>query len=368
MLMHFVGPSGTTMEEDEKSGTELYLHEGKNQSCKWSLAAKLSWTPVHLIDYKMFIAARRIQSFWRGYRVRKLLLQRWQAAIGIQCWWRGFRTRRILCEKVGRRLQGMILGHFHRAAIRIQVLFRGWLVRKFIHDVRDLHRMQSSAAEDLINCLIHELHHIKKTDSLPGVTSLRNAVIILSFSCLSKVEKLLTAMIFRFHNGRVLLMVANKMSQREEYRSHFRDGRFLTQIPYSGPNFNGLCYVREKDHMVLKEVPRDLRYAEIVTEYEEFQLHEHLRETHLRVDSRNVQRQIDHINLKELHLKLKFCADVIDRMRKWTLWSSNSANYKKNIYESRKNMKVFFRRAEHLMSDFCASYAEDPYNVSSFYT
>ncbi|XP_043662289.1 uncharacterized protein LOC122626189 isoform X2 [Drosophila teissieri] len=280
MLMHFVGPPGTTMEEDENSGTESYFDEGKNQSCTWSSAGKLSWTPVHLIDYKIFIAARRIQSFWRGYRVRKLLLQRWQAAIGIQCWWRGFRTRRILFEKVGRRLQGTILEHFHRAAIRIQALFRGWLVRKFIHDVRDLHRMQSSAAEDLINCLIHELHHIRKTDSLPGVISLRNAV------CLSKVEKLLTAMIFRYHNVRVLLMVANTRSQREEYRRHFRDGRFLTQIPYSGPNFNELCYVRKEDHLLLKEVPRDLRYVEIVTEYEESQLHEHLRETHLRFDSR----------------------------------------------------------------------------------
>ncbi|EDV58063.2 uncharacterized protein Dere_GG25178 [Drosophila erecta] len=307
----------------------------------------------------MFIAARRIQSFWRGYRVRELLLQRWQAAIVIQRWWRGFRTRRILCGKVGRRLQDTILKHFHRSAVRIQALFRGWLVRKFIHDVRDLHRMQSSAAEDLINCVVHELHDIRKADCLPGVVSLRNS------ACLSKVEKLLTTMIFRFHNDRVVLMVANRMSRKEGYRRHFRDGRFVTQIPYSGPNFNELCYVREKEHMVLKEVPKDLRYAEIVNEYEESQLHEHLRATHLRFDSRNVQRQIDHINMQELHLKGKFCADVIDRMRKWTIWSSTSASHKQNIYENRKNIQVFFRRVEHLMSDFCVSKAEDLYNVSS---
>ncbi|EDX05173.1 GD24026 [Drosophila simulans] len=347
------------MEDDEDPSYESYFDEENMESFIRPLAAKLTWTTEHLIDYKMFIAARRIQSFWRGYRVRKLLHLRWQAATAIQRWWRGFRTRHILCDKVERQLQGMIHEHFHREAIRIQALFRGWWVRKFIHDVRNLHRMQSTAAEDLINCIIHELHHIRKTDSIPGVISLRNSV------CRSKVEKLLTTMIFRFHNGRVLSMVANKMSQKEEYRRYFRDARFVTQVPYSGPNFDGLCYVRKDDPSVLKEVPKDLRYSEIVTEYEESQLHEHLRETHLRFDLRQVQRQIDHINSQELQLKCKFCADVIERMRKWTIWDSISGNHKQNIYKIRNNTQVFFRRAEHLMSDFCESKAKDSYHVLS---
>ncbi|XP_017067065.2 spermatogenesis-associated protein 17 isoform X2 [Drosophila eugracilis] len=173
-MMHLIAPPGTSIEKERQSEIQS---EGNEKECStWPLAVKLSWTTMHVIDHKMFIAARRIQSYWRAYRIRNLLHRRWHAAVVIQRWWRGFRIRRILWELVERRLQHTLHEHFNQAAIRIQALFRGWQDRRYVHDVQNLHGMQTSAAEELISCFILQFHQIKKTESLPGLFSLRNSV------------------------------------------------------------------------------------------------------------------------------------------------------------------------------------------------
>ncbi|KAH8352200.1 hypothetical protein KR084_002674 [Drosophila pseudotakahashii] len=308
----------------------------------------------------MFIAARRIQSHWRGHRVRKLLHQRWQAAVAIQRWWRGFRLRRTLWEQLERRLQDTILEHFHLAATRIQALFRGWRDRRTIHDVRNLRRMQTSAAEDLINCVILQLHQIRQAESLPGLLSLRNCV------CLSRVEKLMTTMLFRFHNGRVVSMVANRMSQKDDQRKDFETARFHTQFPYDGPNFNELCHVRDEDQVDVKDLTTDLRFCAIVAEYQESQRDEYLRETHRRFDSRKRQEQMEHIKAGEIKSKRKFCADVVERMRKWNIWNGSKMDIKKNMFQSPENVQLFFKRVKHLMSDYSDITAEDLRDMGSF--
>nr|XP_044251107.1 uncharacterized protein LOC108061262 [Drosophila takahashii] len=308
----------------------------------------------------MFMAARRIQSHWRGYRVQKLLHQRWLGAVTIQRWWRGFRIRRTLWEKLEQRLQDTILEHFHVAATRIQALFRGWRDRRSIHDVRNLCRMQTSAAEDLINCVIVQLHQIKQTKSLPGLFSLRNSV------CLPRVEKLLTTMLFKYYNGRVVSMVANRMSQKDAHRKDFETATFHTQFPYDGPNFNELCHGREEDQVAVKEFTSDLRFCGIVTKYQESQRDEYLREAHRRFDSRKRQEQLEHIKAGEIDSKRKFCAEVIQRMRKWNIWNGSKMDIKKNMFQSPENVQLFFKRVKHLMSDYSDITAEDLGDIECF--
>ncbi|XP_016961754.1 uncharacterized protein LOC108032440 isoform X2 [Drosophila biarmipes] len=358
--MHLIAPPATSDKLENVSETEFVFNEEEEECAHWPLAVQLSRTTMQLIDYKMFIAARRIQSFWRGHRVRKLIHQRWKAAVTIQRWWRGFRVRRTLWKHLEQRLQDTVLGHFHRAAVRIQALFRGWRARRTIHDVQNLRRMQATAAEDLVNCVILQLHHIKKTESLPGLFSLRDSVI------LSRVDKLITTMMFRFHNGRVLSIVANKMSQREEHRRNFEDGRFYNPFPYAGPNFNELCHVVDEGKVVTKDLTADLRFAGIVAKFEESHREEHLRETHRRFDTRKIQEQLDNINAQEVHSQRKFCADVIESMRKWSIWSGANVNAKQNIFQSPAEVDRFFNRAKHIMSDYNIIAAEDLVNLEGF--
>ncbi|XP_016931221.3 uncharacterized protein [Drosophila suzukii] len=351
--MHLIAPPGTVNRLDIDSEPEFVFNGEEEKCANWPLAVKLSRSTVHLIDYKMFIAARRIQSHWRGHRVRKLIHQRWKAAVNIQRWWRGFRVRRTLWEHLEQRLQDTILEHYHRAAIRIQALFRGWRDRQTIHDVQNLRRMQATAAEDLVNCVILQLHHIKQSESLPGVFSLRNSII------LSRVEKLITTMMFRFHNGRVLSIVANRMSQKEEHRKIFESGKFYYPFPYAGPNFNELCHIKDENKVVVKDLITDLRFAGIVAKYEESQREEYFRDAHRRFDTRKVQEQLDNINAQELNSKRKFCADVIESMRKWTIWSGTNDNVKKNIFKSPANEEGFFMKVKHVIGDGNVRPADD---------
>ncbi|XP_052854131.1 uncharacterized protein LOC128263260 isoform X2 [Drosophila gunungcola] len=170
-------------------------------------------------------------------------------------------------------------------------------------------------------------------------------------SCLSKVEKLMTTMLFRFHNNRVLSMVATRISLKESQRRHFESGRLATQIPYAGPNFNELCPFTDEERVVVKDIPNDQRYAKIIAEYEESLLDEKLRETHRCSENRKRQEQINNIITQEKLAKRKFCADVIERMRRWTIWSDANVNITPNIFHNRENMQGFLNRVGHLLID-----------------
>ncbi|XP_037710027.1 uncharacterized protein LOC119547303 isoform X3 [Drosophila subpulchrella] len=178
-------------------------------------------------------------------------------------------------------------------------------------------------------------------------------------SILSRVEKLVTTMLFRFHNGRVLSIVANRMSQKEEHRKIFESGKFFYPFPFAGPNFNELCHITDEGKVVVKDLITDLRFAGIVAKYEESQREEHFREAHRRFDTRKVQEQLDHINAQELNSKRKFCADVIESMRKWTIWSGTNNNVKKNIFQSPENVEGFFMKVKYIIGDGNVRPAED---------
>jgi len=60
---------------------------------------------------------------------------------------------------------------------------------------------------------------------------------------------------------------------------------------------------------------------------------------------------LDNINAQELNSKRKFCADVIESMRKWTIWSGTNDNVKKNVFKSPANVEGFFMKVKHIIGD-----------------
>lgn len=132
-------------------------------------------TPLLLLDYVQFLAARTIQSHWRSHLSRLLQDRRRKAAITIQRWWRGFNTRRKHFDFVEDLLQKRLLEFYNKSATKIQALFRGWWTRRTVHDVYALQNMQACAAADLLNCVAYKLHHLLRTYSIPGIYSLRNS-------------------------------------------------------------------------------------------------------------------------------------------------------------------------------------------------
>lgn len=131
-------------------------------------------TPLLVLDYVQFLAARTIQCHWRSYLSRLRDIRRWKAAITIQRWWRGFNTRRKFVYLLEDMLQERLLNMYNKSATKIQALWRGWWIRRTVHDVYALQNMQNCAAEDLLQCIAFKLHHLLRTFSIPGVYSLRN--------------------------------------------------------------------------------------------------------------------------------------------------------------------------------------------------
>lgn len=126
-------------------------------------------------DYKQFLAARTIQRKWRALWWARKHNRENQAAITIQRYWRGYAARKNFYKFVEDKLQQQVMDHFHRAATKIQALFRGHRVRQTVHDMSSLQTMQVCAAEDLLNCVAFKLHHLLRTYAIPGVYSLKNS-------------------------------------------------------------------------------------------------------------------------------------------------------------------------------------------------
>ncbi|KAH8393482.1 hypothetical protein KR200_002166, partial [Drosophila serrata] len=315
----------------------------------------------------MFIAARRIQAFWRAHRDRKLRDKRLQGCITIQRSWRGFRLRRQLWVLYEQRLQEAYLDHLNLMATRIQAFFRGWSARRNIHDMLRLTRIQTSATEDVVHCLIETLHHIKRTEYLPGVYSLMET------QCMSKVENLIATMTFRFYNGRMTSMISAKKTRQEESRRHFRECRFQTQIPYIGHNFS-LCPYRayRTDSAVGNELLNP-RMLDVAAEYEYFKRSVYLRNLHSLSVSReyslfksmaiNTFRYTYHflsekrdeclskIRDRERKASEKFCNSVITSMRQWVVWKEFSDGIRGTLGGPDKRER-FFRRLGLVLEDF----------------
>ncbi|NXI47856.1 SPT17 protein, partial [Galbula dea] len=83
------------------------------------------------IKYK---AAVKIQSWFRGCRVRAYLRYLTKMVILIQKWWRGYRSRRYFRKLVETAYFIMKMNFYNEMAVRIQKSWRGYYVRKYIHN------------------------------------------------------------------------------------------------------------------------------------------------------------------------------------------------------------------------------------------
>ncbi|XP_069707118.1 spermatogenesis-associated protein 17 isoform X2 [Phaenicophaeus curvirostris] len=79
-------------------------------------------------------AAVRIQSWFRGCRVRAYLRYLNEMAICIQKWWRGYQSRRYFQKMLETAYFIMKMNFYNEMAVRIQKRWRGYYVRKYIHN------------------------------------------------------------------------------------------------------------------------------------------------------------------------------------------------------------------------------------------
>lgn len=81
-----------------------------------------------------YIAARRIQSAWRGYSVRAYIRKLHRSAAIIQRAYRGYRDRRRYFQLLEQTVQDETENFYGRRAILIQKIYRGFASRKNIFD------------------------------------------------------------------------------------------------------------------------------------------------------------------------------------------------------------------------------------------
>ncbi|NXK39872.1 SPT17 protein, partial [Piprites chloris] len=79
-------------------------------------------------------AAVKIQSWFRGCRVRAYLRHLNEMVILIQKWWRGYRCRKHFRKMVETAYFIMKMNFYNEMAVRIQKRWRGYYVRKYIHN------------------------------------------------------------------------------------------------------------------------------------------------------------------------------------------------------------------------------------------
>ncbi|XP_064504253.1 spermatogenesis-associated protein 17 isoform X3 [Pseudopipra pipra] len=79
-------------------------------------------------------AAVKIQSWFRGCRVRAYLRHLNAMVILIQKWWRGYRCRKHFRKMLETAYFIMKMNFYNEMAVRIQKRWRGYYVRKYIHN------------------------------------------------------------------------------------------------------------------------------------------------------------------------------------------------------------------------------------------
>ncbi|XP_029114602.1 spermatogenesis-associated protein 17 isoform X1 [Scleropages formosus] len=94
----------------------------------------------HVIENREHSAAVRLQSWFRGCQVRARLRLLHRKATIIQKVWRGFRARNQFRQMVKKAYFVMKMNFYNEMAIRIQRRWRGYYVRKYIHNYYALKR------------------------------------------------------------------------------------------------------------------------------------------------------------------------------------------------------------------------------------
>ncbi|XP_017053713.1 uncharacterized protein LOC108096537 isoform X2 [Drosophila ficusphila] len=329
--------------EDQHEGSESQFTSLKSSQLGLQHFCR---TSMLLLDYKQYKAARAIQRRWRSFCIRRILDKRWKAAITIQRWWRGFSVRNNHLSFVENKLQKLLEDHFNKSATKIQALFRGWRVRKYVHDHSKLMKLQMCAAEDLLNCVAFKLHHLLRTYAIPGVYSLRNS------NCLSRVEKLLASLHFRFHNGiEKSQNLANKKRESDKY----------ARIPFEGARYWSEC--KPKADVALKmSKDIDKRMYRIIDMYDKSQ-----REAQAALEQKNKKfkrnkKLMENIKKSAEKNKRDFCGDVIASMRRWKVLVDNNLKVDKNIFRNPANLENFLNEIMNYVNEFknCTCYCRIP--------
>ncbi|GAB0187414.1 spermatogenesis-associated protein 17 [Grus japonensis] len=114
------------------------------------------------IEYK---AAVKIQSWFRGCRVRAYLRYLTKMVIFIQKWWRGYRSRRYFRKMVETAYFIMKMNFYNEMAVRIQKRWRGYYVRKYIHNYYALKKYLEaiSVNNEIVRKLDHSKTRLKKS-------------------------------------------------------------------------------------------------------------------------------------------------------------------------------------------------------------
>lgn len=122
-----------------------------------------------------FLYARKIQTIYRGWRVREMMKTWHRSATIIQKTWRGLAGRKRYFQILECTVQREIEEYHNRSARKIQSLWRGYYSRQHIHDHYKMKTEQVLAAKRLIKCVAHKLHHLLRTHQIPGIYSIRNS-------------------------------------------------------------------------------------------------------------------------------------------------------------------------------------------------
>ncbi|KAH8298400.1 hypothetical protein KR044_001949, partial [Drosophila immigrans] len=289
-----------------------------------------------------FLAARTIQRHWRGFVSRKSAARK--AAITIQRWWRGYHVRSNYMLIVEKMLQDKLVIMYNKAATKLQALFRGWRSRKEVHDMTALKRIQRCAAQDLLKCVAFKLHHLLRTQSIPGVYSLRNS------NCFSRVEKLLAGMTFRFYNTRVHQYIKNREVNMKYNKTYFKKQSYYTEIPYGGVNDKGTCKPHCEDFMN-KTADMDRRMFKIIDAYEEAQRDLISKNRQYSVAERKRRRRIKQILKQKENRMCGFCVDVVASMQRWKIWDSENLTISKDVFRNLGNLEKFLKESQDIIDD-----------------
>ncbi|CAL8364597.1 unnamed protein product [Gadus morhua 'NCC'] len=111
-------------------------------------------------------AATRIQSCFRGCRVRAYLRHLHKKATIIQKRWRGFSARARLRQMVKAAYFIMKIHFYEAMAVRIQRIWRGFYVRKYVHNFYDRKRYLEGLAikNDQVRRSLDELEVSQKRE------------------------------------------------------------------------------------------------------------------------------------------------------------------------------------------------------------
>uniref|UniRef100_A0A670I261 Spermatosis associated 17 n=2 Tax=Podarcis muralis TaxID=64176 RepID=A0A670I261_PODMU len=113
-----------------------------------------------------YYAAVKIQSWFRGCKVRAYIRYLNKMMVFIQKWWRGYQGRQKFREMVETAYFIMKMNFYNEMAVRIQKRWRGYYVRKYIHNYYALKKYLEAIAlnNELVRKELEEFAEMKEKE------------------------------------------------------------------------------------------------------------------------------------------------------------------------------------------------------------